>query len=83
MYFRGIATAVPPARYTKADCLAAFEASEWLARLDPRSHWLARAVLQRDNGDLLAVFTDKWALRMLQQRHPSLNLEPLVAAQLA
>ncbi len=40
-------------------------------------------VLQRDNGDLLAVFTDKWALRMLQQRHPSLNLEPLVAAQLA
>jgi peptide chain release factor 3 len=39
-------------------------------------------VLQRDNGDLLAVFTDKWALRMLQQRHPTLNLEPLVAAQL-
>ena len=50
MYFRGIATAVPPARYTKADCLAAFESSEWLARLDARSHWLARAVLQRDNG---------------------------------
>jgi peptide chain release factor 3 len=40
-------------------------------------------VLQRDNGDLLAVFTDKWALRMLQQRHPTLNLEPLVAAQLS
>jgi peptide chain release factor 3 len=40
-------------------------------------------VLQRDNGDLLAVFTDKWALRMLQQRHPSMNLEPLVAAQLS
>jgi peptide chain release factor 3 len=39
-------------------------------------------VLQRDDGDLLAVFTDKWALRMLQSRHPSLNLEPLVAAQL-
>jgi peptide chain release factor 3 len=40
-------------------------------------------VLQRDNGDLLAVFTDKWALRMLQQRHPTMNLEPLVAAQLS
>ena len=40
-------------------------------------------VLQRDDGDLLAVFTDKWALRMLQQRHPSLRLEPLVAAQLS
>jgi predicted naringenin-chalcone synthase len=50
MYLRAIATALPPARYTKADCLTAFEASEWLARLDARSHWLARTVLQRDNG---------------------------------
>lgn len=50
MYFRAIATSAPPARYTKAECLAAFEASPWLARLDARSHALARVVLQRDNG---------------------------------
>jgi peptide chain release factor 3 len=39
-------------------------------------------VLQRTNGDLLAVFTDKWGLRVLQQNKPELLLEPLVAAQL-
>ena len=50
MYFRGLATATPPARYTKAECLAAFEQSEWFARLDARAHFVARTVLQRDNG---------------------------------
>ncbi len=50
MYFRGIGTATPQARYTKAECLAAFEASDWFARLDVRSHLVARTVLQRDNG---------------------------------
>ena len=40
----------PPARYTKAECLAAFERSDWFARLDTRSHLVARTVLQRDNG---------------------------------
>ena len=50
MYFRGIGTATPAARYTKAECLAAFENSEWFARLDARAHFVARAVLQRDNG---------------------------------
>jgi peptide chain release factor 3 len=40
-------------------------------------------VLRRDNGDLLALFTDKWTLRVLQQNQPQLLLEPLVAAQLA
>jgi peptide chain release factor 3 len=39
-------------------------------------------VLQRTNGELLAVFTDKWGLRVLQQNKPELRLEPLVAAQL-
>jgi peptide chain release factor 3 len=39
-------------------------------------------VLQRTNGELLAVFTDKWGLRVLQQNKPELTLEPLVAAQL-
>ena len=50
MVFRGIGTATPAARYSKAQCLAAFQASGWYARLDPRSHLIARTVLQRDNG---------------------------------
>ena len=50
MHLRGIGTATPPARYTKAECLEAFHRSEWFARLDTRSHLIARTVLQRDNG---------------------------------
>lgn len=50
MYIRGIGTASPAARYTKAECLAAFQESEWYGRLDARSHLIARTVLQRDNG---------------------------------
>jgi len=50
MYIRGIGTANPAARYTKAECLAAFQDSEWFGRLDARSHLIARTVLQRDNG---------------------------------
>lgn len=41
MYFRGVGTAAPPARYTKA---------EWFGRLDARAPFVARTVLQRDNG---------------------------------
>lgn len=50
MYFRGIGTALPSARYTKAQCLEAFQNSDWFDRLDARSHLLASTVLQRDNG---------------------------------
>ena len=50
MYFRGLGTATPAARYTKAECLEAFQRSDWFARLDTRSHLIARTVLQRDNG---------------------------------
>jgi len=50
MYLRGIGTALPPRRYTKAECLEAFRRSDWFARLDARSHVIARTVLQRDNG---------------------------------
>ena len=39
-------------------------------------------ILQRSDGELLAVFPDKWGLRVLQQNKPELLLEPLVAAQL-
>ena len=50
MYFRGIGSATPAQRFTKAECLQAFEASDWYARLDTRAHFIARTVLQRDNG---------------------------------
>ncbi len=50
MYFLGIGTATPEARYTKAQCLIAFQNSDWFARLDTRAHFIARTVLQRDNG---------------------------------
>jgi len=50
MFIVGLGTSTPPMRYTKADCLAAFEQSDWFGRLDTRSHLIARTVLQRDNG---------------------------------
>jgi alkylresorcinol/alkylpyrone synthase len=50
MHILAVGTANPPARYTKAECLHAFEQSEWFARLDDRAHFIARTVLQRDNG---------------------------------
>ena len=49
-YILAVGTAAPPARYTKAECLAAFEASDWFSQLDSRAHHIARTVLQRDNG---------------------------------
>ncbi len=50
MFFLGIGTATPPSRYTKSECLDAFQNSEWFERLDARAHFVARTVLQRDNG---------------------------------
>src|SRR6476469_3298808 len=50
MYFNGLGTATPTTRYSKAECLAAFHDSEWFGRLGTRSHFIARTVLQRDNG---------------------------------
>jgi len=50
MFIRGVGTATPATRYTKAECLTAFEQSDWFGRLDARSHLIARTVLQRDNG---------------------------------
>ena len=49
-FMRGIGTAAPATRYSKADCLAAFERSDWFKRLDARAHFITRTVLQRDNG---------------------------------
>lgn len=50
MFIRGVGTATPSTRYTKAQCLLAFEESEWFSRLDMRSLFVARTVLKRDNG---------------------------------
>ncbi|WP_310386545.1 type III polyketide synthase [Roseateles sp.] len=50
MRITGLGSATPPGRYTKAECLVAFERSAWFARLDTRAHMIARTVLQRDNG---------------------------------
>ena len=50
MHVVGIGTASPPGRYTKSECLIAFEKSSWFSQLDARSHLIARTVLQRDNG---------------------------------
>ncbi len=50
MFIRGVGTATPATRYTKAECLLAFEQSEWFSRLEARSHLIARTVLKRDNG---------------------------------
>ena len=50
MFINGVGTANPERRFTKADCLEAFQKSEWFERLDGRSRFVARTVLQRDNG---------------------------------
>ncbi len=50
MYIQSVGTASPPERYTKAQCLVAFEESDWFSRLNGRAHLIARTVLQRDNG---------------------------------
>jgi peptide chain release factor 3 len=37
-------------------------------------------VLRRSDGELLALFADKWRLGNIQRNHPGVLLEPLVAA---
>ena len=88
MYLRAVGTATPAGRYTKSECLAAFERSDWLARLDARSHFIARSVLRRDNGiearrlavdtldDVFAIDPDTLARRFLTHA-------PALAAQAA
>jgi peptide chain release factor 3 len=39
-------------------------------------------VLQRADGELLALFTNKWALQVLGRNKPHLTLTPMVAAEL-
>ena len=88
MFFTGIGTATPTARYTKAECLSAFQRSDWFGRLDARAHFVARTVLQRDNGiearrlaldsldDVFCIDPDTLARRFLDHA-------PALAAQAA
>ena len=50
MFIQSVGTASPSTRYTKTQCLVAFEESDWFSRLNGRAHFIARTVLQRDNG---------------------------------
>ena len=50
MFVTGIGTANPLRRYSKAECWAAFQNSDWFNRLGPRAHAIAAAVLLHDNG---------------------------------
>jgi predicted naringenin-chalcone synthase len=50
MFITGIGTAVPPHRYSKAQCWEAFKASDWFHRLSPRAHAVTETVLLHDNG---------------------------------
>ncbi|RIJ79095.1 peptide chain release factor 3 [Nakamurella silvestris] len=51
--------------------------AEWVATLNSQS---GVEVLQRENGELLAVFADKFRLQWIQKQLPDIVLEPLVAA---
>jgi len=50
MFVRGLGTVQPPRRYTKAQCLEAFQSSEWFSKLDRRARTIAELVLLGDNG---------------------------------
>lgn len=50
MFVRGLGTAHPARRYTKADCLTAFKSSSWFLKLDRRARTIAELVLTGDNG---------------------------------
>lgn len=50
MYLSGLATSVPTARFTQAECWAAVQLAPQFPQLSARSHTLLRKVLSGDNG---------------------------------
>src|SRR5690606_8985078 len=50
VFLRGLGTAHPASRYTKADCWEAFTHSAWFDRLDRRARTIAETVLLGNNG---------------------------------
>lgn len=50
MFLTGIASAVPPKRYTQAECWDALQRAPQFPALDARAHALLKEVLSRENG---------------------------------
>ena len=50
MYLTGLATAVPPQRFTQAECWTALQQAPQYSQLNASSHTLLRKVLSSDNG---------------------------------
>ena len=50
MYLTGLGTAVPPKRFTQAECWAALQQAPQFPNLNPRSHALLKKVLSGENG---------------------------------
>lgn len=50
MFVRGLGTAYPERRYTKAECFAALQRSAWFNKLDRRARTIVELVLLGDNG---------------------------------
>lgn len=50
MFLRGLGTAHPASRYTKAECWEAFRSSAWFDKLDRRARTIAETVLCGNNG---------------------------------
>ena len=48
MFLRGLGTAHPAKRYTKAECLEAFQGSSWFLKLDRRARTITELVLTSD-----------------------------------
>ena len=57
--------------------LALRTTQDWAPVLDGE---LGVEVLRREDGELLALFPDKWRLQSVRRAHPDATLEPLVAA---
>lgn len=50
MYLTGLSTAVPPRRFTQAECWTALQRAPQFSQLSARSHTLLRKVLSGENG---------------------------------
>ena len=82
MYFNGIGTAVPSRNYTKTECLESFLTSDWYARLDSRSHYLLRKVLEHDNGIQTRYLAVDSLAEVFEITHETLNKRFLINAPL-
>jgi len=63
MYLSGIATEVPPRRFTQAECWAALQQAPQFQQLDARSHALLKKVLCAQNG----IVTRHLAVKNLEE----------------